>query len=55
MEGFNLVPRVLSFPLSRFNPSTPKSDWQLISPGHITLESNIKVTRIKELITSTAF
>ena len=33
----------------------PKSDWQLISPGHITLEPNIKVTRIKELITSTAF
>ena len=33
------------------NHLTPKSDWQLISPGCITLESKIKVTRIKELIT----
>ena len=30
---------------------TPKSDWHLISPHHITPESNIKVRRIKELIT----
>ena len=28
----------------------PKSDWHLISPYHITIESNIKVMRIKELI-----
>ena len=33
------------------NLLTPKSDWQLISPYHITPESNIKVRRIKELIT----
>ena len=35
-----------------FNLLTPKSDWHLISPYHITPESNIKVRRIKELITS---
>ena len=28
----------------------PKSDWHLISPYHITTESNIEVRRIKELI-----
>ena len=33
------------------NLLTPKSDWQLISPYHITPESNIKVRRIKEMIT----
>ena len=36
--------------VQRNNPLTPKSDWQLIPPGHITLESNINVTRIKNLI-----
>ena len=30
-----------------FNPLTPASDWHLISPYHITPESNIKVKRIK--------
>ena len=30
----------------------PKGDWHLISPYHITIESNIKVMRIKELITN---
>ena len=34
------------------NPLTPKSDWHLISPYCITPESNIKVGRIKELITN---
>ena len=34
------------------NPLTPKSDWHLISPYCITPESNIKVRRIKELITN---
>ena len=34
------------------NPSTPKSDRRLISPYHITAESNMKVRRIKELITN---
>ena len=34
-----------------FNSSTSKSDWHVISPYHITPESNIKVRRIKELIT----
>ena len=29
------------FFLEIFNPSTPKSDWHLISPYNITLESNI--------------
>ena len=36
--------------VQRNNPLTPKSDWQLIPPGHITLESNINVTRIKNSI-----
>ena len=34
-----------------FNPLTSTSDWHVISPYHITLESNIKVRRIKEPIT----
>ena len=34
------------------NPKTPKSDWRLISPYNIILESNIKVMRIKEMITN---
>ena len=34
------------------NPSTIKSDQLLISPHNITPESNIKVTRIKEMITN---
>ena len=34
------------------DPLTPKSDWHLISPFHITSELNIKVRRIKELITN---
>ena len=33
------------------NPLTPKSDWHLISPDNVTPESNIKVMRIKEMIT----
>ena len=33
------------------NPLTHKSDWHLISPYCITPESNVKVMRIKELIT----
>ena len=40
---------ILSYCL--FNPLTPKNDWHLISPYSITPESNIKVRRIKELIT----
>ena len=34
------------------NPLTPKSDQLLISPYNITPESNIKVMRIKEMITN---
>ena len=34
------------------NPLTPKSDQHLISPYNITLESNIKVMRIEEMITN---
>ena len=33
------------------NPLTPKSDQLLISPYNITPESNIKITRIKEMTT----
>ena len=32
------------------NPKTPKRDQLLISPYNMTPESNIKVTRIKEMI-----
>ena len=35
-----------------FNPLAPKIDWFLNSPHGITLESNVKVVRIKEMITS---
>ena len=38
--------------VDHFNPLTPKSDWCLISPFDITPESNIKVVRIKEMITN---
>lgn len=34
------------------NHLTPKSDKHLNSPNNITLESNINVTRIKEMITN---
>ena len=37
---------------SKPNPSTPKSDQHLISPNNITPESNITITRIKEMITN---
>ena len=36
--------------LGGHNPLTPKGDWHLISPHHITSESNIKVRRVKDLI-----
>ena len=39
-------------PFSSLNPLTPKSDQLLISPHNITPESNIKVMRIKEVITN---
>ena len=38
--------------LISLNPLTPKSDLHLISPNNIILESHIKVTRIKEMITN---
>ena len=38
--------------INTINPLTPKSDQLLISPYNITPESNIKVTRIKEMITN---
>ena len=34
------------------NPLTVKSYWHLISPYNITPESNIKVVRIREMITN---
>ena len=36
---------------SCLNPLIPESDLHLISPFNITPESNIKVMRIKEMIT----
>ena len=33
-----------------FNPLTPKTDRHLFCPYKITLDSNIKVVRIKEMI-----
>ena len=36
----------------RLNCSTPKTDQYLISPYNITPESNMKVMRIKEMITN---
>ena len=33
-------------------PLTPQSDWNLISPYHITPESYIKVMIIKEVLTN---
>ena len=35
-----------------FNPWTSESDWLLISPYRITLESNVKVTRKQKIITN---
>ena len=35
-----------------FNPLAPESDWFLISPYGSHLESNVKVMRIKEMITN---
>ena len=35
---------------TQFNSVTLKRDWHLISPYNITPESNIKVMRIKEMI-----
>ena len=37
---------------SRINPLTTTGDQLLISPYNITTESNIKVMRIKEIITN---
>ena len=34
------------------NPFTPKSVWLIICPYSITLESNVKVTRLKEIISN---
>ena len=33
---------------TRLTPLTPRNDYHLISPYNITLESHIKVTRIKK-------
>ena len=46
-----LYSMLISFPfLCKSNPSTPSSDWLLISLYNITLESKVKVMRIKEMI-----
>ena len=49
-EDHNLGGRLICG--KRINPLTPKSDWHLISPYNITIESNISVMRIKEMITN---
>ena len=36
----------------KLNPLTPESDWHLISLHNINTESQIKVMRIKEMITN---
>ena len=55
---FNLSDRILHLislleetTLLQCNPLNPKSDLHLISPYNITPESNIKVMRIKEMVT----
>lgn len=35
-------------PAAIFLPFNPKSDWLLISPSSITVDSNIKVMRIRK-------
>ena len=46
-----LYSMLIRFPfLCKSNPSTPSSDWLLISLYTITLESKVKVMRIKEMI-----
>ena len=37
---------------SYINPLNPNSDWLIIPPYSVTLESNIKAMRIKETITN---
>ena len=41
-----------SWPQVMLNTLTFRSDWRLISTNNITLESHIKVMRIKEMITT---
>ena len=48
----NLLISTLFSMISWIIPLTLKSDQLLISPYNITPESNIKVTRIKEMITN---
>ena len=38
-------------PAAIFLPFNPRSDWLLISPSSITVDSNIKVMRTREMIT----
>ena len=47
MSAFNREPMQVGH-LFEVNPLTPKSDELLILPYNITLESNIKVTRIHD-------
>ena len=50
MKSFLLTRGNVDF-IFLFNPLASRSDLHLISPYHIGPESNIKVRRIKELIT----
>ena len=38
--------------MNLINPLTPKNDWNIISPYDIFPYLNIKITRIKEMITN---
>ena len=46
------LPPPFSWPQVMLNTLTFRSDWRLISTNNITLESHIKVVRIKEMITT---
>ena len=46
------LPPPFSWPQVMLNTLTFRSDWRLISTNNITLESHIKVMRIKEMITT---
>ena len=46
---------IMSWSLLEVKGLTLKSDWHLISPYSITLASNVKVMRIKEMITNSRY
>ena len=59
LSGFYVQGKLVSFRINlclecymKLDPWTSKSDQHLVSPYNITPESNMKVTRIKEMITN---